>query len=76
MVDFEKLKGVMVLGKKKKKNQIVIRVDDNTYVVDLDQDGKPDVIRVYKRKKGKNSTQVANVKFGTTEMKRKNKKKK
>ena len=39
-----------------------------TIRIDLDKDGRLDVIRVYNRKKGSETVKVANVKFGTTEM--------
>ena len=44
------------------------------FIVDLDGDGLLDIVRVYNRKKGRKKTKVANVKFGTSKMKRKKKK--
>ena len=44
------------------------------FIVDLDGDGLLDIVRVYNRKKGGKKTKVANVKFGTSKMKRKKKK--
>ena len=44
------------------------------FIVDLDGDGLLDIVRVYNRKKGGRKTKVANVKFGTSKMKRKKKK--
>jgi len=44
------------------------------FIIDLDGDGLLDIVRVYNRKKGRKKTKVANVKFGTSKMKRKKKK--
>ena len=44
------------------------------FIIDLDGDGLLDIVRVYNRKKGGKKTKVANVKFGTSKMKRKKKK--
>jgi len=40
-----------------------------TYVVDIDKDGKKDVIRVYRRRNQRGKTLLANVKFGETSFK-------
>jgi len=46
------------------------------FIIDLNGDGILDIVRVYNRKKGSKKTKVANVKFGTSKMKRKKKREK
>ena len=45
-----------------------------TYVVDIDKDGKKDVIRVYRRRNQRGKTLLANVKFGETSFKNRKRK--
>lgn len=57
------------MAKKKKSRRYPLTVK-----IDIDKDGKVDVIRIYNRKHGSKKVKVANVKFGTTEMGRRKKK--